>query len=127
MTALVLGQLGHAGLDGQRAAPGHGIAGVHREVEQHLLHLPAISLDGRHVCAKLLPDLDPRPDRGGQQLPGTRDDRVEPQHLGLLHIAAADNEKLLGDPGSALGCVLLIWPISARTARSAVSSATKLA
>jgi hypothetical protein len=105
--AKVLGRVGlieiHIGChDRQLAAPGHGVAGVHREVHDDLLDLPGIDQRlleiGRggdrqlHVFADDAVEQVPRPDH----------DVVEVDDPRAQHLLAAEGQELTREPRGAL-------------------------
>ena len=87
--------------DGQDPAPGHGVAGVQRQVEDDLLDLAAVRPDPR--ARRLRPGLDPdrRTDQPLQDLLHLEDHLVQIEDPELEHLPAAEGQQLLRERGGA--------------------------
>ena len=93
----LLGRVGDAGADGERSAGGHGIPGVHGEVQQHLLKLAAIAEHrrqrrGRQVQQHPAPAGQAR----GQQVKHSIDQGVQVDRRGRGAGPAAEPEQVAG-------------------------------
>ena len=95
--AVVLVQLDVGGPDGERAALGHGVAGVDGEVEQHLPELARIGAQLAELRIEEQAQLDVLADHAAEQLGDVLDDAVEVQDLGLEDALAAEGEELAGE------------------------------
>ena len=71
------------GVDGQRAAVGHRVAGVDREVDQDLLELAGVGHDRPQVARPGWCQRDVLAEGAAQQLLDVGDDAVEVEHLRL--------------------------------------------
>ena len=88
-----------AGVDGQRAASGHGVAGVDREVHQHLVQLAGVGQDRPQVTGERGDQLDVLADGPAQHFLDRCDDAVEVENPRPDHVAAGEDEQLVGKPG----------------------------
>ena len=93
-------QLARFGGDGERAAVGHRVAGVHDEVEQHLLELARVHDHGPDR-GRTQVDLDVRADEATQDLAERDHGVVRVEHDRLHHAAPAQREQLV-DEGARL-------------------------
>ncbi len=80
--------------DGDVAPVGHGVAGVDREVEEHLLELARVDEDDRRGRFEARAQLDVLADQAAQHLLEARHDLVQVDDAGLQHLAAAEGEEL---------------------------------
>ena len=88
-----------AGVDGQRAAAGHGVAGVDREIHQHLLQLARVGQDRLQVTGERGDQLDVLAEGPAQHFLHRGDDGVEVEDLGPHHLPAGEGEQLAGEAG----------------------------
>ena len=102
-----------AGVDGQRAASGHGVAGVDREVHQHLVQLARVGQDRPQVTGERGDQLDVLADGPAQHFLDCCDDAVQVENLWPDHVAPGEDEQLVGKPGRALGSLLDLREVSA--------------
>ncbi len=65
---------GERGCDAEGPAPGHGLEGVERQVEEDLLQLLGVALHRRELGRHLQDDVDARWDLGGEELEGPLED-----------------------------------------------------
>ena len=89
-------------LDDQAAAVGHRVARIDREIDEHLLELAGIGLDGPEVHAETSLEHHPLAERPMEQVLEPGNDVVEVEHLGLDDFAAAEDEQLPRELRSAL-------------------------
>ena len=101
------------GVDGQRAARGHGVAGVDREVHQHLLQLARIGQDRPQVTGQRGDQLDVLANGPAQHFLHRGDDGVEVEDLRPDHVAPGEDEQLVGKPGRPFGGLLDLREVSA--------------
>ena len=92
-----------AGIDGQRAAAGHGVAGVDREVHQHLLQLARVGQDRPQVTGERGDQLDVLAEGPAQHFLHCGDDGVEVEYPWLYHLPAGEGEQLAGEAGRPFG------------------------
>ena len=81
----------------------HGVARVHREVEQHLLQLARVDLDGPEVGRGLRGEGDVVAEHAAQQLLDVEDEDVQVDDLGGRDLAAREREQLVRERGGAIG------------------------
>ena len=86
--------LPRAGGDRERAARRHGVAGVEREVDQHLLGLPGVELDRRQPVVQPRAQVDVLAERAVQQALGVADDLVELQGTRRGALLAGEDQQL---------------------------------
>ena len=91
---VVVVEHGVRGLDRQLAAVRHRVAGVHREVENHLLDLAWVGADPADRGGELHRELDVLADDALQQRIDTRQHLVEVERLRLQDLAPAEREQL---------------------------------
>ena len=89
-------ELDVGGLDGDAAAAGHGVAGVHRQVEKDLLQLTGVHLDQPGAGAGGDDALDVLADQAAEHLFGVGNGGVEVDDLGHDHLSAAEDQQLPG-------------------------------
>ena len=94
------------GLDGQAAAAGHGVAGVDREVHQHLLDLARVGLDRAGLADGADVELEVLADQPPQHAIELADDRVEIDDARLDDLPAGEQQQLAGQGSGALGGAL---------------------
>ena len=87
------------GLDRQRAAAGHRVAGVGGEVEDHALDLRAVGLDRRELGREPDADADVVADDALQHRLHAGDDLVEVDDARVQDLAAAEGEQLVRQRG----------------------------
>ena len=90
------------GGDAQRAALGHGVAGVDGQVDQHLLQLARVGEHRPQLRAQVDVQPDVLAEGAQQQLLDLADDGVEVQHPRLHDLAPAEREQLVGQFGGPL-------------------------
>jgi hypothetical protein len=91
------------GLDDQGTALGHGIAGIGRQVHEHLLDLPGGRQD-RHVLAgQRGPDLDVLSQDARHERFHAAHDLVDTHKPGLEHLLAAEGQDLARESFCPLG------------------------
>ena len=95
-------EVGPAALDDQFSASGHGVPGVGRQVDQHLLDLADVGLD-RRVSAADDPHLDVLADEPLQQFFDAFQDRFELHVLEAHHLLPAERQQALRQVGGPLG------------------------
>jgi len=95
--------------DHQPPAVRHRVPRVHRQVHDHLLHLPGVRLDAAQKGVHVGDHLDVLADQTPQHPLRVADDYVQVQHLNLQHLLAAEGQQLPCERGrSAAGaCDLL--------------------
>ena len=93
---------GLAGLHRQRAAVGHGVGSVDREVQQHLLELHRVDHHRRQRRRQRGADLDVVAQQATEHRPQVLDDAADVERPWLQHLAAAEREQLLRQRGRAL-------------------------
>ncbi len=93
----------HVGrLDGQPAALWHRIAGIGRQVEEHLAELGRVGIDSGEAGAEAQLKRDVLADQPAQDGAGVGHDGVEVEDARLQDLAPAEGEQLLGERGGAL-------------------------
>ena len=124
-----------AGVDGQRAAAGHGVAGVDGEVHQHLLQLARIGHHRTQVTAGQDDQLDMLADGPDQHLLHPGNDLVQVENLRSHHLPAGESEQLVREAGRPFGGQLDLPDVAAgrfpalgpvRVGRASSSSETKV-
>jgi len=83
-----------ARLDGQPAACGHGIAGVDRQVHQHLLHLAGVGLDATQRRVQGGRQADVLADHPAQERHQAGHHHVEVEYARLQHLLPAERQEL---------------------------------
>ena len=91
-----LGQVPLAGLDRQRTAGRHGVAGVDHQVHQHLLDHPAVGANLERPRVERQPHADVLTDDALHHLGDVADDGVEIDVTRLEHLPPAEGQQLLG-------------------------------
>ena len=94
------------GLEGQRAAAAlgdHRVAGVDREVDDHLLELARVGADRAEAAAMLDPELDRLAEQAVEQMRDLGDDVGQLEHLRAQRLLARESEQLPGQAGGAVG------------------------
>ena len=99
-------ELDVGGLDGELAAVGHGVAGVDRQVHQHLLDLARVGVDHAEVGREHLDEVDVLADEAPEHLLDPRGDLVQVERHGLQHLLAAEGQQLAGQRRRALAGLL---------------------
>ena len=94
------------GLDRERAAVGHRVAGVDREVDHHLLELRAVGEHGREAVGGEHRDLDVAADQPAEHRHERARDLVEVEQHRLQHLPACERQQLPGQRRGALGRAL---------------------
>ena len=92
-----------ASLHRQLSAARHGITCIHRQVHDHLLDLSRIRFHHPEAGVQRSLQFDIFTQQAQQQLLHVVDDRVQVEHLGLEHLAAAERQQLPGKGSGALG------------------------
>ena len=87
---------------GDRSAIGHRIARVDDQVEDDLLHLPAVGRDRRKPRRQIHVERVFRSEQAREHLLHVADDGGELERLGLQHLLAAEREELTGESGRAV-------------------------
>ena len=97
-------RLHRIGLDRQRSAAlrHHRVAGVDREVDDHLLELARVGADRPEVAAMLDDELDRLAEQPLQQVRHFRDDVGKLEHLRPQRLLAREGEQLAGQAGGAV-------------------------
>ena len=96
---------GGGGLDGQPAAAGHRVPGVHDEVHEDLLELAGIDEDVQLLAAQRELQLHVLTDQPLQHPERALDEAADVEHLRLDHLPARERQELLRERGRALGRV----------------------
>ena len=94
------------GADRQRAALGHGVPRVHREIDDDLLELSLVDLDQPEVAAVDDVELDVDADQTAQEVGQLGEHVGDVQHLGLQGLLAGEGEELAHQIGGAVGVLL---------------------
>ena len=110
---LARSELDAPGGEPQAAAGEHGVAGVDRQVEQHLLELPEVDVDGAVLRIELDLEADVLADQPAQHRRHLADHPVEGHHPRLQHLLAAVGEELAGQRGRALAGALDLLDVGA--------------
>ena len=92
-----------AGLDGELAAAGHGVAGIDDEVHDDLLDLAGIGVDIAERGIVGGGEFDVLADEAAQHFIHAGDDFVQLNDAGLEDLLAAEGEQLAGERGGAAG------------------------
>ena len=101
LVGVILVELGVGGLNRESAALGHGIARVHDQVRDHLLHLPRVGLHGAQVGCERGAQLDVLPDQASQQFFQVHHQRVQVEYLRRQDLLPAESEQLPRQVGGA--------------------------
>src|ERR1700683_238169 len=104
--AIDLVELDEIRFDCERSNVRHCVAGVHRQIEEHLLDLTAVGSDVAHIASCYDPQLDVLPDTPRQQVVHVRYDGVEVKHFRLGDVPASEDEQLPGELHRAFGSAL---------------------
>jgi hypothetical protein len=91
------------GADDELAALRHRVAGVHHEVDDDLLDVALVGVDGGEAGGELAAEVNVLADELGEHLVQIAHDGVQVEHLGLHDLLAAEGEELAGEGGGALG------------------------
>jgi hypothetical protein len=102
-----------AGIDGQRAASWHGVAGVDDQVHQHLVELTRVGQYRPQVSGERNDQFDVLAKRAAQHFLDRCDDGAEVEDLRADHIAPGEDEHLVGEPGPPFGGLLDLHEVSA--------------
>src|ERR1700722_2079454 len=102
-----------AGIDGQHPASGHGVTGVDREIHQHLLQLARVGQHRPQVTGERGDQLDVLAEGPAQHFLDRGDDGVEVKDLRPDHVAAGEDEQLVGEPGCPFAGFLDLREVSA--------------
>ncbi len=94
-----------ARLDGQFAALRHGIAGIDRQIHQHLLDLPRVRQDVAQIGSGLRNQVQVFADHPTQHVVEIQDQRVEIEHARLDRLFTCKGEQLVSESRGALGSV----------------------
>ena len=89
-----VGRIHVGGADGERAARGHRVPGVHRQVGDHLLQLARIRQDLPQVGLQLQPQVHVLADEPPQHRAHVGHHAVQVHHPGLEHLLPAEREQL---------------------------------
>ncbi len=95
-------QLHVGGLEGQAAAPGHGVPGVDRQVHDRLFQLVTVGFRPAQVGGEGEVQLDVFPQGAAEQGLHAHEDLVQAEAFGLKHLASGEGEYLAGEPGRPL-------------------------
>ena len=98
-------ELDVARLQGQRAAVGHGVAGVHREVHEHLLDLARVGRTRPRSGASTVTSSTSSPITRGQHRLRFGHHGVQVEDPRLQDLAPAEGQQLPGEGGRAVGGV----------------------
>ncbi len=90
------------GLQGQYPAALHGIPGVNRDVDQHLLDLAAVGQHRAEIRRQAGDQLDMLTERADKQLLQVGDHVIEAEHARLDHFAAGEGQQLASQRGGPL-------------------------
>jgi len=90
------------GLNGERAALRHRIAGVDSEVHDHLLNLAGVGLRAPQGRINPQVEVNALRDQAAQHLVHLGNDGVEVEHLRLQRLFAAERKQLPGQRGGAV-------------------------
>ena len=103
-------------LDRDRAAARHRVAGVDREVDDHLLELRGVGANRAELRVEHRQELDVLADQAAEHHVHVGDDDVQVEDARLEHLAAAEREQLARERGRArrglldlLGVAALAW------------------
>ena len=110
LQALALADVARA--DGQAAAVGHGVPGVDRQVDDHLLELRAVGLDVPEVAARQDLELDRLAERTVEQRCQVGEHLAQLQHLGLQRLPAREGQQLTHQAGGAVGAALDVHDVA---------------
>ena len=91
------------GLDAQTAAARHGVAGVHGEVEQHLVQHAAVGAHRQTHRVQVQLEADVLADDALQHLRGGRHHLVQIEVLRLHHLPPAEEQQLTRQVGATFG------------------------
>ena len=95
-------ELDFGSLDRQLPALRHGVAGVDRQVEQHLLDLARVGSHGAQALLQRRDELDVLADQPSQHLVRVAHDLVQVDDARLEHLLAAEGEELPRQVGRAM-------------------------
>ncbi len=95
-------ELDVSGLNGELPALGHGVAGIDRQVHDHLLDLSGVGFDRSKISARDHDQVDVFADQAVQHFQVFRDDAVEVDNLRRQHLLAAEGEQLASECSGAL-------------------------
>ena len=115
------------GPDGQRAAAGHGVARIDREIDDDLLELALVDLDEAEVAAVHHLQLDVLADQPAQQV------RQLGQHVGdvedarLQGLLAREGQQLAHEVGGAVGVLLDLHDVGERLVARPVAQQQQIA
>ena len=87
--------------DGKAAAVGHGVTGVHRQVQDHLFHLTGVGFDVIGSCRIDEFQLDMSRNEAIEHFCGFRYHVIQVNRLQLQDLPAAESEKLSGKTAGA--------------------------
>ena len=105
------------GLQGQLPAAGHGVPGVEREVQDHLLELARIAMTSpRWGSRTVTSSMSSRMRR--RSILSMSETGVEIERLGGQHLLAAEGQQLAGEGGRALGGVADLLQVLALQGRA---------
>src|SRR6266852_1981429 len=90
-------------LDGQRAPYRHGVAGVHGQVQQHLLELSGIRFYAPERVTQSKTKLNVFPNQPSQELAHLSDQLIHVQNFGLEHLHPAESKHLAGQRSGPVG------------------------
>ena len=96
-------ELDIGGLDVQRAAEGHRVAGIYREVHHHLPDLGGVAADLLQVAGQREFEPDLRSDQAPHQILHVRNGDVQVDGLRHRRLPPAERQQLLGQTRGALG------------------------
>ena len=96
-----LSEVGVGGGEGEFSAFGHGLAGVDGEVDDDLLDLDGIGVDGAQFIGGAEVEADILAEETGQDPDHVFEEEVEVEVSGLKYAAAAEGEQLRGEGGGA--------------------------
>jgi hypothetical protein len=83
--------------NGQRAAPGHGVARVQGKVHDGAADFAGVGLHLPEAARAIDNHLDPLADQTAQHSLEVADDDIQVQHFGLQHLPPAEGQQLLGE------------------------------
>ena len=78
------------------AALGHGIAGIHGQVDNDLLDLPPVGLHPPQIMLRNRDQLDVLADEASEHFLQVRDHRIQVQDLRSHDLASAEGQQLAG-------------------------------
>ena len=85
------------GLQGENPSVGHGVPGVHRQVQKDLVELPRVHPNPPDPLLGTEVDLDVLPQKALEHLQGLPDPLVEIHHPRLQDLPPAEGQKLPGE------------------------------